>query len=103
MKLDVLDGMPEVKICTAYRHRGERLDGMPDTVRLSEVEPEYESLAGWQLPPRVAGLDDLPVPARLFLDRIAAVVDVPVTMIGCGRGREELVRVPALTGAEARR
>lgn len=103
MKLDVLDRMDSVKICTGYHHHGQRLDGMPDTSTLLEVEPVYETLPGWRLPARIERLDDLPATARLFLDRLAALVDVPVTMIGLGRGREALVRVPPLTGSEVRR
>ncbi|MBI3997639.1 MAG: adenylosuccinate synthase, partial [Armatimonadetes bacterium] len=79
MKLDVLDGLDPVKICIAYRHRGEVLDGMPDTITLAEVEPAYETLPGWRLPDRVGSLGDLPSAARYFLDRLAAVLDVPVT------------------------
>ncbi len=100
MKLDVLDGMDSVKICTGYRHRGERLDGMPDTTTLLEVEPIYETLPGWRLPARIERLSDLPATARLFLDRLAALVGVPVTMIGLGRGRDALIRVPPLFGSE---
>jgi adenylosuccinate synthase len=100
MKLDVLDGMDSVKICTGYRHHGQRLDGMPDTTTLFEVEPVYEALPGWRLPARIERLDDLPATARLFLDRLAALVDVPVTMIGLGRGREALIRVQPLAASE---
>jgi adenylosuccinate synthase len=103
MKLDVLDGMDSVKICTGYQHGSQRLDGMPDTAMLFEVEPLYETLPGWRLPARIDRLDDRPATARLFLDRVAALVDVPVTMIGLGRGREALIRVPPLAGSGARR
>jgi adenylosuccinate synthase len=103
MKLDVLDGMDSVKICTGYHHHGRRLDGMPDTSTLLEVEPVYETLPGWRLPARIERLDDLPATARFFLDRLAALVDVPVTMIGLGRGREALIRVPPLTGSGVHR
>jgi adenylosuccinate synthase len=92
MKLDVLDGMETVKVCTAYRRGGEVLDGMPDTVTLAEVEPVYEALPGWRLPARVGGVPDLPPAARQFIERLTAILDVPVTMIGLGRGREALVR-----------
>jgi adenylosuccinate synthase len=93
MKMDVLAGRDVVKIATAYRHGGRALTGMPDTVTLAEVEPVYDTLPGWILPARVEGLADLPAAARLFLDRIAALVDVPVTMVGLGQRREQLLRV----------
>ena len=91
-KMDVLDGLETVEIATAYRHRGELLDGMPDTPTLAEVEPVYETLAGWRLPERITGVTDLPPPARQFIDRLTALLDVPVTMIGLGRGRDALIR-----------
>ncbi len=98
MKLDVLGGLETVKICTGYRHRGEVLDGVPDTATLAEVEPVYETLPGWRLPDRVGRIGDLPAAARGFIDRIAALLDVPVTMIGLGREREALVRSEPLAG-----
>lgn len=92
-KMDVLAGRDAVKIATAYRHEGRVLTGMPDTVALAEVEPVYETLPGWTLPARVESLADLPAAARLFLDRIAAFVNVPVTMVGLGQRRDQLLRV----------
>lgn len=92
MKLDVLSGLDTVKVCTAYRFRGETLDAMPETVVLAEVEPVYETMPGWRLPDRVATIDALPASARHFIDRIAALTETPVTMIGVGRDREALLR-----------
>ncbi|MDR7523009.1 MAG: adenylosuccinate synthase [Armatimonadota bacterium] len=103
MKLDVLDGMDHVKICTAYRHRGALLEAMPDTPVLFEVEPVYETLPGWRLPERVEHVDELPAAARRFLDRLAAFCGVPVTMVGLGRGREDLLRIAHPAGSEVRR
>lgn len=103
MKLDVLDGLPQVKVCTAYRHRGEVLLGMPETPALAEVEPVYEALPGWHLPDAVRTMDALPAPVRRFLDRIAALLEVPVTMVGIGRAREDLVRAEPVAGPESGR
>lgn len=103
MKLDVLSGMDRVKLCTGYRLRGVLLDGMPDAVTLQEVEPVYETLPGWRLPERIDAPGDLPVEARLFLDRLVALVEVPVTMVGVGREREALLRLEAVAGSEGRR
>lgn len=103
MKLDVLDGLPQVKVCTAYRHRGEVLLGMPETPALTEVEPVYEALPGWHLPDAVRTMDALPAPVRRFLDRIAALLEVPVTMVGIGRAREDLVRAEPVAEPESRR
>jgi adenylosuccinate synthase len=99
MKLDVLAGLDQVQICTAYRYRGEVLEGMPDVPVLADVEPVYETLPGWRLEGRVRTLDDLPAAARRFLDRVAVLVGAPVTMVGLGRDREALVRAVPAAGA----
>lgn len=98
MKLDVLSGLDTVKICTAYRYRGDIVEGMPDTPVLADVEPVYETLPGWRLPERVSSLESLPSAARQFVDRVAALTETPVTMVGVGRDREALVR-DAASGA----
>jgi adenylosuccinate synthase len=99
MKLDVLDGLDQVKICTAYRHRGQLLAGMPETAVLGAVEPVYETFDGWTLPRGAARIEDLPATARAFIDRIAAFVGAPVSMVGLGAKREEMVHVIPLAGA----
>lgn len=103
MKLDVLSGMEQVKIATGYRVRGALWEGMPDTPTLQEVEPVYESLPGWRLPERIAVPGDLPDEARSFLQHLAALVGVPVTMVGVGREREALLRLEPPGGVEGRR
>ncbi len=102
MKVDVLSGLEEVRICTRYRLRGVLLDGMPDAPTLQEVEPVYETLPGWRLPERLDAPRDLPVEARLFLDRLASLVGVPVTMVGVGQERDALLRFGAPAGAGGR-
>ncbi|MDR7483090.1 MAG: adenylosuccinate synthase [Armatimonadota bacterium] len=99
MKLDVLAGLDAVQICVGYRYRGDLLEGMPDVPVLADVEPVYETLPGWRLEERVRTLEDLPAAARSFLDRIAVLVGVPVTMAGLGRDREALVRAAPVAGA----
>lgn len=103
MKIDVLSGLETVKICTAYRHNGQGLDGMPDTAVLEDVEPVYETLPGWTLPPRVDRIEDLPASARLFIDRLAALVGAPVSMVGVGQRREDLLHLGPRRGSEVRR
>jgi adenylosuccinate synthase len=76
-KLDVLDGLAEVKYCTSY---GE--DGMP----------RYETMPGWS--GRTAGLRalaDLPAAARDYLERLEKACGVPVTMISTGPERDEMI------------
>jgi adenylosuccinate synthase len=103
MKMDVLNGMESVKLCVGYRLDGETLDGVPDTAALFDVEPVYETLPGWTLPARVEQAQDLPAAARLFLDRLAVLVGVPVNMVGIGQRREDLLLLNPRSGSEARR
>jgi adenylosuccinate synthase len=105
-KLDVLDGLDEVKICVGYRLNGKLLDEMPlDPDDLAAVEPVYESMPGW--PARAAGsapvdaISGLPLAAQGYLARIAELLGVPASFVSWGPARAEtiLVRNPfELTG-----
>jgi adenylosuccinate synthase len=91
-KLDVLDGMPSLRICTAYRLGQERYVTVPRTAVLQRVEPEYEELPGWSQPTSHAKTwDDLPLAARDYLRRIEALAGAPVTIVSVGRGRDETI------------
>lgn len=90
-KLDVLRGLPKIALCVAYELDGRRLE-FPPTDRLDEVRPLYEELDGWTDDVRRARRTaDLPSPARRYLDRIEALTGVPVTMLGVGAEREDII------------
>ena len=89
-KLDVLDGLPAVKVCTGYR-----LDGVVHTDppllvdQYPKVEPVYEELPGWSASTiGVRRLDALPAEARQYLRRLEEIVGVPVDMISTGADRD---------------
>jgi adenylosuccinate synthase len=90
-KLDVLDGLPIIKICIGYRLDGEVTDCPPYLVdRYRECEPVYEELPGWQTSTvGIRALADLPAAARAYLDRIEAILDLPIDMISTGADRDE--------------
>jgi len=94
-KLDVLDGLPEVKLCVGYKRNGERVDAIPaDCKVLEECVPVYETLPGWS--DSTYGLTDvaqLPAAARKLLDRIAEVCECPVTMLSTGPDRAHICRL----------
>ena len=92
-KLDILSGFETVKIAIAYDHRGERLEHLPlDTKVLSECQPIYEEIPGWSEDIRdVRSLEALPGAARHYLQRIEALVGVPIMLIGVGPGREQAI------------
>ena len=92
-KLDVLDGVEEVKLCTGYELDGKVCDILP--VGAEETErcvPVYESLPGWkESTVGVKNYEDLPAAARAYLKRIEEVCAVPVDMISTGPDRDETI------------
>jgi adenylosuccinate synthase len=97
-KLDVLDGFETLRIAVAYRWRGERLQYPPATAEaLAQCEPEYEDLPGWSASTAGATrLADLPAAARRYLERIEALLDVPIVMVSTSaeRGHTIMIRDP---------
>jgi adenylosuccinate synthase len=94
-KLDVLDVLPEIKLAVAYRWRGDLLDEYPaELTALSEVEPVYETMPGWQTCTAEAQrLEDLPPRARAYLDRIAELTDLPIRYVSVGTRRTQIIEV----------
>ena len=92
-KLDVLDGMPELRICVSYTRHGKRLDLIPTGAdAVAQCVPVYETLPGWQestLGAKTYGA--LPTNARAYLDRVEALTAVPIAMISTGPDREETI------------
>lgn len=92
-KLDVMTGLPEVKLCVAYRHRdtGEQFDRYPAQLsQLCEMEPVYETMPGWQEPlSDVREYDALPLNARRYLERLAELIGAPLSIVSVGPEREQ--------------
>jgi adenylosuccinate synthase len=92
-KLDVLSGMENIKLCTAYRQGGKTLADLPfGPSDLSPYEPVYEQFHGWK--EDVAGMrkwNELPSAARDYLDRIASLAGVPIRLASVGPEREQVV------------
>ena len=93
MKLDVLDGIEEMKICTGYKLDGEFTDILPvGADDLERCEPVYESMPGWtDSTVGVKTLEGLPAAARAYIKRMEEVCGVPVDMISTGPDREETI------------
>ena len=90
-KLDVMDGLETVKICTHYEWNGETVDAPPmGAVGLAACKPVYESMPGWQSTTAgIKELDALPEAAHNYVKRIEAIVGVPVHIISTGPERTE--------------
>jgi adenylosuccinate synthase len=92
-KLDVLDGLPEIQVCTAYRCHGSTLTELPgDLAQLAACEAVYETLPGWTNPTKnVRRFDDLPREARAYIARLEEVTGVPAAIVSTGSAREDTI------------
>jgi adenylosuccinate synthase len=92
-KLDVLDGLPEIKICVGYRLDG-KVQNTPPLLsdRFQECEPVYESVTGWTEP--TAGATSyaaLPKEAKAYLRRIEELAQVPIDIVSTGPSRDAVI------------
>jgi adenylosuccinate synthase len=92
-KLDVLDGLPEIKICVGYRLDGRSLDAPPLLIdRYAECEPVYETVPGWTVPTGgLTSYEALPAEAKSYLDKIEALAGVPIDIISTGPSRDAVI------------
>ncbi len=94
-KLDVLDGLTSLKICTGYEYNGEILDDFPAALKTLEAcKPVFETFPGWS--EDISGirkLEDLPKNARHYLDRIEELLETPIDIVSVGPGRNETIIV----------
>ena len=88
-KLDVLDGLPGIKVCVGYRLGKQELDVLPlDADEIAACEPVYEHLPGWA--DSTAGLtnwEQLPAAARRYLERVQTLIGAPIDMVSTGPDR----------------
>ncbi len=92
-KLDVLDGLKELKICTGYRLHGKVIDLLPiGADEVAACEPIYETLPGWEGSTfRVKRWEDLPVNAQAYLNRLEVLCGVPIAIVSTGPERDETI------------
>ena len=90
-KLDVLTGLNTLKICTAYELNGTCLNSVPASLgTLEKCQPRFEELPGWSEDiSQIRRYADLPAAARAYLERITALVGVPIQIISVGPDREQ--------------
>lgn len=92
-KLDILDDLETIKICTGYQYRGEIISELPATLEeLSECQPIYEEWPGWLSETTAANtLEDLPPNARRYLERVAELAERPISLITVGPERTRTI------------
>jgi adenylosuccinate synthase len=92
-KLDVLDGLKEINVCTGYRLGGDTLDILPmDADEVAACEPIYETFPGWE--GSTFGLtqwDQLPLNARRYLERVQEFIGAPIDMVSTGPDRDHTI------------
>lgn len=92
-KLDILDGLDTIKICSSYLHKGSRYNEFPKEIRIFEdCEPVYEEVEGWKTD--TSGIRDfrkLPEAARAYITKISSMLGADVHMISTGQRRDELI------------
>ena len=97
-KLDVLDGLDRIDICTAYRCGSRTLTEFPSDIgQLAACEPIYESMPGWEAPTKgVRQFEDLPAAARRYIARLEEVSGVRAALVSTGSERDDTIFRPEI-------
>jgi adenylosuccinate synthase len=92
-KLDVLDGLESLKLCTGYKVDGRDVDIFPVGAEEAALcQPVYEEMPGWtESTVGAKTMEDLPANARAYIKRIEELVGIPIDMVSTGPDREETI------------
>ncbi|MCR5610167.1 MAG: adenylosuccinate synthase [Lachnospiraceae bacterium] len=91
--LDVLGYLDELKICVGYEIDGEVTKDFPTTVKLAKAKPVYETLPGWKTDIRgIKEYSELPKACRDYIEFIEKEIEVPITLVSNGPGRNEIIK-----------
>jgi adenylosuccinate synthase len=94
-KLDILDGLDELKICTGYTIDGERYDHLPAATQLqAKAQPVYETIEGWQQSTKGArSWAQLPAQAIKYIRRVEELIEAPVALLSTSPERDDTILV----------
>ena len=94
-KLDVLDGLKTVKICTKYNLAGEEINYFPANIEdVKKCKPIYKEFKGWNKISKESNkLSDLPIEAQEYLKFIEKELKIPIVIVSIGPGRKETIEV----------
>lgn len=92
-KLDVLDTLETIKMCTGYRYKGQLLTEFPENINiLAECQPEYIEVPGWQTDiSRAHEFDELPPAAKDYITRIEDITGIKASIVAVGPGRAQTI------------
>ncbi|MBT9438496.1 MAG: adenylosuccinate synthase [Desulfobacterales bacterium] len=92
-KLDVLDGLETVNICTSYEYNGKPVNNFPASLKkLAACKPVYETLPGWSEDiSSIKKFEDLPQNTINYLKRVEELIETPINIVSVGPGRDETI------------
>lgn len=94
-KLDVLDGLKKVKICTHYKLNNKKIDYFPaDIYDVEKCKPIYKDFKGWEkINQKSKEFKDLPVEAQDYLNFITNYLNIPISLVSIGPGRKQTIEI----------
>jgi adenylosuccinate synthase len=100
-KLDILSGLPEIKLCTGYRLDGQEVRWPLELDDLERVQPVYETFPGWEADlSRVRSMSDLPAAAAAYIDALEELAGVPIALVSVGPERSQTIVRGVVEGIE---
>ena len=90
-KVDVLTGLPEVKLCVAYEVDGEKIDYIPSDLEVfNKIKPVYETLGGWaSLPKKINSFDECPPELQVFIKKVEELAGTNISLVSYGPDRNQ--------------
>ena len=90
-KVDVLTGLPEVKLCVAYELDGEKIDYVPSDLEVfNKIKPVYETLGGWaSLPKKINSFDECPPELQVFIKKVEELAGTNISLVSYGPDRNQ--------------
>ena len=93
-KLDVLDEIEEIKICTAYVRNGKKTEVIPLQTEIEMYEPNYITLPGWKTPiSHIRDYKKLPTETKNFIEKIEELTNTPIVIVSVGSDREHTIDI----------
>lgn len=92
-RLDILDQFDEIKMCVAYKYKGNIIDEIPANLRIfGQVEPVYETFKGWKSDTSgIRNYDELPENAKIYLKRLSEVSEIKIGFVSVGPNRDQTI------------
>ncbi len=93
MKMDILDGLKAIKVCTGYKYKGKLFKSFPyDAQVLNNAKPIYREVSGWSINiNKIKRYKDLPSNAKKYLSLLRGLLDVKISAVSVGSSREETI------------